>query len=70
MIAGRVNLNLTELRPADIVDQCVVEEKQENIFALRLKGMHDDAWTKLIERLEGRVRSGRYRGSPNLSISM
>lgn len=52
MIAGRVNLNLTELRPGDIVDQCVVEEKQENIFALRLKGMHDDAWTKLIERLE------------------
>lgn len=52
MIAGRVNLNLTELRPGDIVDQCVVEEKQENIFALRLKGMRDDAWTKLIERLE------------------
>ena len=52
MIAGRVNLNLTELRPADIVDQCVVEEKQENIFALRLKGMRDDHWTTLIERLE------------------
>lgn len=52
MIAGKVNLNLTELRPADIVDQCVVEEKQENIFALRLKGMRGDRWTTLIEKLE------------------
>ncbi len=52
MIAGKVNLNLTELRPADIVEQCVVEEKQENIFALRLKGMRADKWTTLIEKLE------------------
>ena len=52
MIAGKVNLNLTELRSADIVDQCVVEEKQENIFALRLKGMRGDKWTSLIEKLE------------------
>jgi hypothetical protein len=52
MIAGKVNLNLTELRPADIVDQCVVEEKQDNIFALRLKGMRGDRWTTLIEKLE------------------
>jgi len=52
MIAGKVNLNLTELRPAEIVDQCVVEEKQENIFALRLKGMRPDRWATLIERLE------------------
>lgn len=52
MIAGKVNLNLTELRPADIVDQCIVEEKQENIFALRLKGMRPDRWTTLIEKLE------------------
>jgi len=52
MIAGKVNLNLTELRPADIIEQCVVEEKQENIFALRLKGMRGDHWTTLIEKLE------------------
>lgn len=52
MIAGKVNLNLTELRPADVVDQCIVEEKQENIFALRLKGMRPDRWTTLVEKLE------------------
>ena len=49
---GKVNLNLTELRPADIIEQCVVDEKQENIFALRLKGMRGDKWTTLIEKLE------------------
>ena len=52
MIAGKVNLNLTELRSVDIVEQCIVEEKQENIFALRLKGMRPDRWTTLIEKLE------------------
>lgn len=52
MIAGKVALNLTELRSSDVVDQCVVEEKQENIFALRLKGMRMEKWRTLIERLE------------------
>jgi hypothetical protein len=52
MIAGKVNLNLTELKSADVVDQCIVEEKQENIFALRLKGMRPDRWSTLIEKLE------------------
>jgi len=64
MIAGKVNLNLTELRPADIVDQCVVEEKQENIFALRLKGMRGDRWTKLIDKLEKEVYIGKDEKLP------
>jgi uncharacterized protein len=51
MIAGPVSLNISEIKPADIVAQCFVEEKQENIFALRLKGLFEDEWNQLVEKL-------------------
>ncbi len=51
MIGGSVSLNLSELKPADVVAQCVVEEKQEMIFALRLKGLYEQEWATLIDKL-------------------
>ncbi|MGB4235495.1 MAG: ATP-binding protein [Methanoregulaceae archaeon] len=51
MIGGSVSLNLSELKAGDVVAQCVVPEKQEMIFALRLKGLYDQEWATLIDKL-------------------
>lgn len=52
MIGGPVSLNLSELKPADVVAQCIVPEKQEMIFSLRLKGLYEQEWATLIDKLQ------------------
>lgn len=56
-VAGRVKLNLCDLRPADVVGQCIPEGKQETVFANVLRGLDSTQWASLVALLE----AGGYR---------
>jgi Helicase HerA, central domain len=51
-VVGRVKLNLCDLRPAEVVGQCVAEGKQETVFANVLRGLDSTQWTDVIRLLE------------------
>jgi|Deesub1362B_J571_1020462.scaffolds.fasta_scaffold00217_46 hypothetical protein len=50
-VAGKVRLNLKEFRPADIVNICVSEEKQNTVFASRVRGLTPSEWSELVDLL-------------------
>jgi uncharacterized protein len=47
-VAGDVRLNLCDLRPSEVVNQCVAEGKQEAVFANVLRGLDDTQWAELV----------------------
>jgi Helicase HerA, central domain len=51
-VAGRVKLNLCDLRPADVVGQCIADTKQETVFANVIRGLDSTQWADLVGLLE------------------
>lgn len=47
-VAGNVRLNLCDLRPSEVVNQCIAEGKQELVFANVLRGLDDSQWGELV----------------------
>ncbi len=54
-VAGNVKLNLCDLRPAEVVNQCIAVGKQDAVFANVLRGLDAAQWRQLVEliSLEG-----------------
>jgi len=52
-VAGNVKLDLRHLRPADVVNQCVAQGKQENVFANVLRGLDAGEWQAIVDLIKG-----------------
>ena len=50
-VQGPVRFNLANLRPADVVAHTIPAQKQEMVFANRLRGIRKTEWAELIQRL-------------------
>lgn len=51
-IGGRVKINLADLHPSSVVSMCVSPEKQDTVFANRVRGASPENWNKLLQLLE------------------
>jgi len=58
-VAGNVKLNLTHLRPSEVVNQCIAEGKQEAVFANVLRGLDDSEWRDIV----GLIEANGYRAN-------
>jgi len=58
-VGGRPRLNLKSLMPPVVVSNCLPPEKQETVFAGRLRGLFQEEWERLIDLLVAQ----RYRAS-------
>src|SRR6266852_3316930 len=47
-VAGDVKLNLCDLRPSEVVNQCVTEGKQEAVFANVVRGLDSTQWREMV----------------------
>ncbi len=50
-VQGRVRFNLAKLRPSDVVAHAISSQKQEMVFANRLRGTRPAEWAELIQCL-------------------
>ncbi|MBE0447583.1 MAG: DUF87 domain-containing protein [Actinobacteria bacterium] len=50
-VQGGVKLNLNEFSASEVVNLCVMPEKQEANFANMVRGLSDDDWSRLIDLL-------------------
>ena len=51
-VGGRVRINLTDLRASVVVSRCIASEKQETVFAARLRSRNREEWAELVSLLE------------------
>ncbi len=74
-VVGDVKLNLSDLRPSDVVSLCIAESKQEAVFANVLRGLDSAAWQQTIEFLDEHgfradeeeiIRITQYGENPNV----
>jgi hypothetical protein len=50
-VAGPVKFDLRDLSPSYLVDVCLPEQKRDNVFSIRLRGMGQEDWRHCIEVL-------------------
>ena len=53
-IVGSVKLNIAQVPPTHVLDNCLPEEKQESVFVTRLRGLHQEEWRKLVDLVHGK----------------
>lgn len=51
-VAGDVRINLRDMRPSEVVNQCLPEGKQELVFANVLRGLDANQWRQLVDLIK------------------
>lgn len=47
-VGGRTRLNLAEMKASVVVSRCIASEKQEMVFAARMRSRNRDEWEELV----------------------
>lgn len=50
-IGGKIGFDLPQFSPASIIENCVIPEKLENVWANVVRGLQDEEWRRLVDEL-------------------